>query len=58
MGTFFWGHPVSRFGFNTIKLDNYWDPVEELKEFLKSNEPKMDKDTCLTKIRKLKQQLQ
>ena len=25
---------------------------------MKSNETKMDKDTCLTKIRKLKQQLQ
>ena len=49
----------SRFGFSDkIKLDNYWDPVEELKEFVKSNETKMDKETCLTKIMKLKQQLQ
>ena len=47
------------FGFNTkVRFDNYWDPVEELMEFVKSNETKMDKETCLTKIMKLKQQLQ
>ena len=48
-----------KFGFNTkVRFDNYWDPVEELMEFVKSNETKMDKETCLTKIMKLKQQLQ
>ena len=50
----------SRFGFNKNNLlgpglDSYWDPVKELREFVKSNETKMDKDTCLTKIRNLKQ---
>ena len=49
----------SRFGFSDKnRFDNYWDPVEELKEFVKSNDTKMDKETCLTKIMKLKQQLQ
>ena len=49
----------SRFGFSTkIRFDDYWDPVEELMEFVKSNETIMDKETCLTKIMKLKQQLQ
>ena len=49
----------SRYGFSAkIKFDNYWDPVEELKEFVKSNETKMDKETCLTKVMKLKEQLQ
>ena len=49
----------SRFGFNKNNLlGNYWDPVKELREFVKSNETKMDKDTCLTKIRNLKQKLQ
>ena len=49
----------SRFGFDPkFKLDNYWDPVEELNEFVKSNETKIDKDTCLEKIRNLKQKLQ
>ena len=48
-----------KFGFSTkVRFDNYWDPVEELMEFVKSNETKMDKETCLTKIMKLKQQLQ
>ena len=36
----------------------YWDPVEEFKEFVKSNETKKDKDTCLTKIMNLKQKLE
>ena len=49
----------SKFGFDPkFKLDNYWDPVEELNEFVKSNETKIDKDTCLAKIRNLKQKLQ
>ena len=49
----------SRFRFSDkIRFDNYWDPVEELQEFVKSNDTKMDKETCLTKIMKLKQQLQ
>ena len=54
---------TSRFGFNKNKLvgpglDSYWDPVEELNDFVKSNETKIDKDTCLTKIRNLKEKLQ
>ena len=49
----------SKFGFlDKFKLDNFWDPVEELNEFVKSNETKIDKDTCLAKIRNLKQKLQ
>ena len=53
----------SRFGFTKTKLlgpglDKYWDCVEELNDFVKSNETKIDKDTCLTKIRNLKQKLQ
>ena len=39
-------------------LASYWVPAQELKEFVKSNETKIDKVTCLTKIIGLKQQLQ
>ena len=36
----------------------YSDPIRKLEEFVKSNESKMDKDTCLTKLMDLKKQLQ
>ena len=36
----------------------YSDPIRKLEEFVKSNETKMDKDTCLTKLMDLKKQLQ
>ena len=36
----------------------YWYPVMKLEEFVKSNEAKVDKMTCLAKIEKAKQQLQ
>ena len=39
-------------------IGSYLDPIEKLEEFMKSNEMKMDKDTCLTKLVDLKKQLQ
>ena len=36
----------------------YSDPIRKLEVFVKSNESKMDKDTCLTKLMDLKKQLQ
>ena len=37
---------------------SYVESIEKLEEFMKSNEMKMDKDTCLTKLLDLKEQLQ
>ena len=39
-------------------ISSYSGPIEKLEEFAKSNETKMDKDTCLTKLMDLKNQLQ
>ena len=36
----------------------YLYPVQKLEEFVKSNDTKMDKDNCLTKLMDLKKQLQ
>ena len=36
----------------------YSDPIRKLEEFVKSNESKLDKDTCVTKLMDLKKQLQ
>lgn len=43
---------------NMTPISSYSGPIEKLEEFIKSNETKMDKDTCLTKLMDLKTQLQ
>ena len=43
---------------SSIHSIRYSDPIRILEEFVKSKESKMDKDTCLTKLKDLKKQLQ
>ena len=40
-----------------VPVPSYLDPIKKLEEFIKSNETKMDRDICLTKLMELKDQL-